>query len=80
MMLDIEQLTNKKIDFPQDQKQQYALLSQFCKELDPYRPLTTSELEILEFFNIQYTENPFELTNALLQKLMELEESLNEIS
>ncbi len=56
--------------------EEYRRLSKLCLELDPYQPLTEAQKDELAYFDIRCWDNPFALTNEMLQKLMELEEQL----
>lgn len=75
----IEQLYKK--DLPIDLmplQEEYQALVQLSATIDPYKGLTEKERDTLAQLNIRCWDNPFNLTNEILQKMMELEEKINE--
>ena len=56
---------------------QYEQLNHLCKTLDPYQSLNEAQKNLLASFDIRCWENPFQLTNEILQALMNLEEQIN---
>ncbi len=75
-MLELEKINHIKTPVKTLQAN-YELLDHLCKTLDPYQDLGEEQKNILASFNIRCWENPFQLTNEILQALMNLEEQIN---
>ncbi|MCB9062777.1 MAG: hypothetical protein H6622_14745 [Halobacteriovoraceae bacterium] len=48
-------------------------ISKLCNEIDPYQPLSNEVLRELNDLGIKDTQNPFSITNQLLQILDKLQ-------
>lgn len=75
--MQIQEIKNNKIHKTKVHLQNdYDRLNKICAALDPYQELTDKQKENLAQFEIRCWENPFQLTNEILTKLLEIEEQL----
>lgn len=76
--MQIQEITNyKNIKAKSQLQDDYNRLNQICATLDPYQELSERDKESLAQFDIRCWENPFQLTNEILKRLLELEEKIS---
>ena len=67
-------MQNERIDFLANN---INVLNRLCLKLDPYRPVSDEQKNILKEFNIEDCYDPFKVTNQLLTLLENYIEELH---